>query len=66
MSVVIGAEESGRILYSRRALEHEVAGPPHQEGPDPGEEVVIDPIRAQGGTKDVGINLIEATLNIKK
>ena len=43
-----------------------MAGLSCQEGPDPGDQVVINLLGAQGGSEDVGVDVVKATLNIKK
>ena len=55
-----------RRKYSRSALKQKMAGPlaSSQKRPNPGDKTVIDPFRAQGGKKDVGINIVKAIFNI--
>ena len=50
--------------YSGGALEQKAARPSSQKESDPGGKVVVNPFGPQGGTEDVGINVVKATLNV--
>ena len=36
------------------------------EGPDPGNKIMSNPFRAQGGAEDIGVNVVKASLDIKE
>jgi len=43
-----------------------MAGAVGEEGPDPGDLVVIDPFASEVGAEDCGVNIVEPTLNIEE
>ena len=47
-------------------MEQEAARPAGYEGRDPGDEIIVDPFRAQGETEDISINVIIATFDVKE
>ena len=55
-----------RRNYSGGALEQKAAQPSSKKGPDPGDKVVVDPFRAQGGAENVGIDVVKSPLNVKE
>jgi len=37
-----------------------------QKGPDPGNQVVIDPFASEVGAEDLGVDIVQPTLNIEE
>jgi len=49
-----------------RTLGKQTARAVGQEGPDPGNQVVIDPFASEVGAEDLGVEVVEPTLNIEE
>jgi len=43
-----------------------VAGAIGQEGPDSGNQVVVDPFASEIGAEDLGVDIVETAFNIKE
>jgi len=47
-------------------LEKQAAGEVRQKGPDPGNQVVIDPLVSEVGAEDRGIDIVKTSFNIEE